>query len=768
MPLLKGAAVHGEILSPDEARGRTLYFDWASYRGGSFRGNALRCQIITVPGQESLVRRRKLLIGTADVVVFVIDSSAERLAEAKRGYLEILPWLDRTRLGAIPVVFQCNKRDLPGAASIDRIRAELGIRDNAVLLESTATDGKGIRSAFNAAIRAALAYAERAGEEALKTPPKVINGEQLLELMQRLESEEEAAERKAAPPAFHAPTPPLAAEPPPTPEPESEPEPEPEPAPAPAPAPDPYPEPAPEPEPEPEPETDEPAIAPPPEPALPPDAQARAAPEESSPAPVVEPAPESKSVVESEKKDEIEAGEPDKSSDAARAAAAPVLDSHSSDPMVQEPAAQEESIDLSAAPIPVLTVVAERRGGSWTEIVAAPVAQPQTPAAPEPVAEPEPPPEEPIPEPVVVGAPPYEPPSAPHPAPAIAAAPEPPPTVEPAAAVVEAEPEPALEPEPEPEPEPAPLPEPEQPIAVAAQPEREPEPEPAPALVAAPEPEPAPWAEPAPTPEVKPAPDAPAAPEPEYDILATTHDAEEDDAESVKLPRAQQSTDDVWPAEIWNEVSPQFYPVPRSASWGNGIWIGEVAPRWPAVSAFVYGDRESGRDALRLAVERQQRLKTFLWPYRCMVLCPDGPDYWRLWEIIRNAVSMDLILNRILIQGAEPAQTARKLMAVSNAYISAVKLFSLAPEPMEISFKSITQFDGRFVYCDYLREQRPLIERVAVDPLKSLEQQLRTHLPKKPGQVINVPSVSRELMDLVHSGPQIDVAELLCSLLVGT
>jgi hypothetical protein len=40
-------------------------------------------------------------------------------------------------------------------------------------------------------------------------------------------------------------------------------------------------------------------------------------------------------------------------------------------------------------------------------------------------------------------------------------------------------------------------------------------------------------------------------------------------------------------------------------------------------------------------------------------------------------------------------------------------------------------------------------------------------MPKNPEQTLDVPAISLELANLVTTGPQIDVAELLCNVLAG-
>src|SRR5262245_41782476 len=106
-----GAGVH----SPAALDGRTLFFDWLDYTGGLFEGHRIRCQIVTVPGQATLAPRRRRLLETADVVVFVGDSSPEGF-DADTRYLTALNSLLQSRSDPpIDIVLQSNKRDVPDA-----------------------------------------------------------------------------------------------------------------------------------------------------------------------------------------------------------------------------------------------------------------------------------------------------------------------------------------------------------------------------------------------------------------------------------------------------------------------------------------------------------------------------------------------------------------------------------------------------------------------------------------------------------------------------
>lgn len=147
----------GQVVVPEEIAGRTLFFDWLDYTGGLFEGRQIRCQIVSVPGQATLASRRRRLLESADVVVFVGDSTAEAQASVGR-YLEGLrSVLSGVADPPIGIVLQANKRDDASAVPIEQMRQALGTADLKVaIVESVATEGTGVREAFVFAVRLAL------------------------------------------------------------------------------------------------------------------------------------------------------------------------------------------------------------------------------------------------------------------------------------------------------------------------------------------------------------------------------------------------------------------------------------------------------------------------------------------------------------------------------------------------------------------------------------------------------------------------------------
>ncbi len=142
-----------EVVSPQTVGRRTEFFDWATFTGGYVDGRRLRCQLVSVPGQPSLLRRRRYLIDTADAVVFVADSRPEALDESRRAFALMREAVAR-RGGAIPagVMLQANKQDLQGSLSPEALAEALGAADVPVL-GAEAVRGTGVMQTFITAAR---------------------------------------------------------------------------------------------------------------------------------------------------------------------------------------------------------------------------------------------------------------------------------------------------------------------------------------------------------------------------------------------------------------------------------------------------------------------------------------------------------------------------------------------------------------------------------------------------------------------------------------
>jgi signal recognition particle receptor subunit beta len=140
----------GEMFTPEERDGRTLFFDWLQVEGGLVGGYRLRCEMVTVPGQWELRTRRAHMIESADGVVFVCESTAGSMGNA-RAYLDELRRLSVGR--ALPIVVQANKQDAPDALESAAIADALETGQLPIVC-ARASQGGGVRETAVMVIRA--------------------------------------------------------------------------------------------------------------------------------------------------------------------------------------------------------------------------------------------------------------------------------------------------------------------------------------------------------------------------------------------------------------------------------------------------------------------------------------------------------------------------------------------------------------------------------------------------------------------------------------
>ena len=183
-----------EVYTPEEREGRTVYFDWLEHTGGRFDGAPIRCQIVSVPGQDQWQYRRAHLLERADVVVFVGDTGASAWPATVARLRDLRERLARRSGPPVGVVFQANRRDSPSAVELELVREQV-CSDRVALVESIALDGTGVREAFVFAVRLALDRVRE--EQRLGTlPAHDIDAKSsvLLEQLLALEKPQEAAE----------------------------------------------------------------------------------------------------------------------------------------------------------------------------------------------------------------------------------------------------------------------------------------------------------------------------------------------------------------------------------------------------------------------------------------------------------------------------------------------------------------------------------------------------------------------------------------------
>lgn len=135
----------GRLVKLDTEQERTLFFDYFPVSLGTVRGFAVRVDFFTVPGQSYYnVTRRTVLTG-ADGIVFVADSDPRREEANLVSHQNMIENLEKVGLaiGAIPVVYQWNKRDLPNPLPTSVLELQLNPGRHPSI-EAVASRGEGV------------------------------------------------------------------------------------------------------------------------------------------------------------------------------------------------------------------------------------------------------------------------------------------------------------------------------------------------------------------------------------------------------------------------------------------------------------------------------------------------------------------------------------------------------------------------------------------------------------------------------------------------
>jgi signal recognition particle receptor subunit beta len=141
---------------------------------GTIGGQKVRVQLYTVPGQVFYDATRKLVLRGADGVVFVADSQAS-MRESNLESLENLKTnlrLNRIDPDKIALVYQLNKRDLPGVASVAEMTEYLQ-PGKAPVVEASAINGTGVTATLRAAIARILENLKNNTDISLSDEPEL-------------------------------------------------------------------------------------------------------------------------------------------------------------------------------------------------------------------------------------------------------------------------------------------------------------------------------------------------------------------------------------------------------------------------------------------------------------------------------------------------------------------------------------------------------------------------------------------------------------------
>lgn len=148
----------GDLLSIATESERTLFFDFLPLDLGTVHDYRVRFHMYTVPGQVLYERTRVAVLNGVDGIVFVVDSSPEKLEENFQSLIELETNMRRMErnLGDFPFVIQWNKRDLPGAVPVTTLDRYLN-RRRVQTFEASAMTGDGVFPTLRAICKQVMA-----------------------------------------------------------------------------------------------------------------------------------------------------------------------------------------------------------------------------------------------------------------------------------------------------------------------------------------------------------------------------------------------------------------------------------------------------------------------------------------------------------------------------------------------------------------------------------------------------------------------------------
>src|SRR5437867_5806058 len=137
----------GKLLSISTDHERTLFFDFLPVQLGQVGGFTTRFHLYTVPGQFYYRLSRRAVLQGVDGLVFVADSHPAREQANRESLEDLAAHLASAGMASqrirLPRIFQYNKRDLPLALPIERMRAALN-SDGSPEFEAVACEGRGV------------------------------------------------------------------------------------------------------------------------------------------------------------------------------------------------------------------------------------------------------------------------------------------------------------------------------------------------------------------------------------------------------------------------------------------------------------------------------------------------------------------------------------------------------------------------------------------------------------------------------------------------
>lgn len=150
-----------DLVSLKTHEDRTLFFDFMQLELGKIGGLSPKIHLYTVPGQAYYESSRRLVLRGADGVVFVADSSEDRLKSNLQSWRKMKEHLSSfgVAYGDIPLVLQCNKQDLPNSLDPAILKRLLRV-DGYPTFGAVAIASQGVAETFKAIMQSVVNHVQ--------------------------------------------------------------------------------------------------------------------------------------------------------------------------------------------------------------------------------------------------------------------------------------------------------------------------------------------------------------------------------------------------------------------------------------------------------------------------------------------------------------------------------------------------------------------------------------------------------------------------------
>ncbi|UFS69834.1 ADP-ribosylation factor-like protein [Geomonas sp. RF6] len=150
---------------------RMLFFDFTPPGDSNVHGFRVRFHLYTISGETIDAAAWKMVLKGADGIVFVADSSIDRVSANRESLEKLNAHLGGygTSLESVPTVFQYNKKDLPDAlpaADLNRMLNASGMPS----FEASSQEGEGVIQPLLALVKSVLLDLRRKGLEGIVGP----------------------------------------------------------------------------------------------------------------------------------------------------------------------------------------------------------------------------------------------------------------------------------------------------------------------------------------------------------------------------------------------------------------------------------------------------------------------------------------------------------------------------------------------------------------------------------------------------------------------